>query len=117
MLEGKMNRPTPPKPPEPRKLSTDSWEFMWVVLIFSLVLSALLCIGIFVFSEVRTKQVDVVVVDKYEGLKHGTTAFFVETCIKNDPKKCELDTLSRRDYDMINIGENWCIEVRNSEYQ
>lgn len=65
---------------------------------------------------IHTVIVDVVVVDKYEGLKHGTTTFFVETCIKNDMTKCKLDTFSRRDYDMIEIGENWTIKVRNSEY-
>lgn len=84
--------------------------------IFGLLLAVFFCLGAFIYNQSKDKVVDIVVVDKYEGLKHGTTAFFVETCIKNDMKKCELDTLSRRDYDMLNVGEKWTLEVRNSEY-
>ena len=87
------------------------------VVVYILMCFLIFFAGVYYKSYLSTKQVDVVVVDKYDGLKNGTTAFFVETCLKNDVKKCEVDTYFRRDYDMINIGENWTIEVRNSEYQ
>lgn len=70
----------------------------------------------FWYHYVRQVEVEVVVVDKYEGLKHGTTTFFVETCLRNDIKHCELDTFSRRSYDMINIGEQWTLEVSSVKY-
>jgi hypothetical protein len=90
-------------------------EYWWAWIKWTL-LSIMVVVYIYV-KFIQTITVNVAVVDKYEGLKYGTTTFFVETCIKNDMKKCELDSFSRRDYDMIEIGENWRIEVRNSEYR
>jgi hypothetical protein len=97
----------------------NSWDIPSTILaILSLlfILGGLFGIAMFLTEALKTKQVDVVVVDKYEGLKNGTTTFFVETCLKNNIKRCELDTFSRRDYDMINIGEQWTLEVRDHEY-
>jgi len=85
-------------------------------IIFGLLLAVFFCIGAFVYNQSRDKVVDVVVVDKYEGLKHGTTAFFIETCLKDDMKRCELDTIYRREWDMIEVGEQWTLEVRNAKY-
>jgi hypothetical protein len=117
-----VNRPTPPKPPEPRIYPpkgdyTNQWAAAASIIIFLLMCFLIFSAGVYSYkSSLSTKQVDVVVVDKYEGLKHGTTAFFVETCLKNDMKRCELDTIYRREWDMIEVGEQWTLEVRNAKY-
>lgn len=92
-----------------------NFDYWWACIKYPLFF---LILVLYVYLKfIRVVVVDVVVVDKYEGLKYGTTTFFLETCIKDDIKRCYLDTVSRRDYDMINIGEQWTLEVHPNQYK
>lgn len=62
------------------------------------------------------KEVDIVVVDKYEGFQFGSSTFFVETCLKNDIKVCKLNRVSHSDYDLINEGETGTLKVPWYDY-
>lgn len=111
-----MNKPTPPKPPEPRQSGNKNNLAPILVGVVLILLMFVVAPLVLIRDNLKTKQVDVVVVDKYEGLKHGTTAFFIQTCLKDDMKRCELDTIYRSEWDMIEIGEQWTLEVKNAKY-